>query len=212
VDERGELDRSRVEIEELRAARRRLVQDADDDRRTIERALHGGLHQQLVALAVGLQLLEQAVHAERPAVEPLLDEMRRDIRQALDEAARLAQRIYPATLGSRDLAALLRAAAVTEGVPAFVEVAAGSNYSPDVVMTVYLCWLDTLASELRESRATISVRESEGGLAFEVTGSARSESDLRKLQDRVEALDGHLTVSAGPEEGARLSAFLPLSR
>jgi signal transduction histidine kinase len=212
VDARRELDRLRAEIEELRAARRRHVQAADDDRRAIERALHRGLQQQLVALAVGLQLVGQAVASDPVATKTLLEDMKRDIRCALDEAALLAQRIYPATLEAGALAALLRTAAVTEGVRASVDVTADSSYSPEVVMTVYLCWVDTLVHERSESQVTIGVHESEDGLAFEVTGNrARSDGDLRRLRDRVEALEGRLTIGTGPEGGTRIAGFLPFS-
>ena len=67
------------------------------------------------------------------------------MRRALDEAALLAQRIYPSTLELGGLAALLRSAAVQAGVPANVDVSAGSSYAPEVAMTVYLCWLAALA-------------------------------------------------------------------
>jgi signal transduction histidine kinase len=207
-----ELRRLRVEIEELRAARRRLVLAADDDRRSIERELHGGVLQQLVALAVSLQLAGQAADSDPEAAKTLLDEMGRDVQQALDEATLLAQRIYPAALRSDGLAAMLRVAAVTAGVPAHVDVAAGSDYSSEVVMTIYLCWLDTLAHEPGESRMTISVHESEDGLAFEVTASRARSDHLGRLQDRVEALDGRLTIGTGPDGSTRISGFLPPSR
>lgn len=212
VDARRELDRLRAEIKELRAARRRHVQAADDDRRAIERALHRGLQQQLVALAVGLQLVGRAVDSDLVATKTLLEEMEGDIRHALDEAVLLAQRIYPATLEAGALAALLRTAAVTEGVGASVAVSAESSYPAEVVMTVYLCWLETLVHERSESGVAISVHESEDGLAFEVTGNrARSDGDLRRLRDRVEALEGRLTIGTGPEGGTHIAGFLPLS-
>jgi signal transduction histidine kinase len=208
-----ELDRLRVEIEELRASRERLVLAADDDRRTIERDLHDGVHQHLVAIAVNLQLAGQAAGSDPAAARTLLEEMGRDVLEALEETALLAQRIYPAMLEVGGFAALLRSAAVNAGVPASVEVAADSNYPPEVGMTVYLCWLAVLARGSGEGRATIKVREGANAFAFEVTGNAgRSVADLDRVRDRVEALGGRLTISSRPDHGIRVSGSLPVSR
>lgn len=208
-----ELDRLGVEIEGLRAARKRLVLAADTDRRTIERDLHDGVHQRVIALAVNLQLAGRAADSDPAVAKALLAELVRDVQQALDETALLGQRIYPATLEAGGLAALLRSAAVNAGVPASVDVAAGSNYPPELTMTVYLCWLDMLARGSGETRPTISVREAEDGLVFEVTGdAARSDADLDRVRDRVEALGGRLTIRSGPHRGIRGSGSLPLSR
>jgi signal transduction histidine kinase len=197
----------------LRASLRRLVLAADDDRRAIERDLHDGVYQHLVALAVNLQLAGQAADSNPAAAKSLLEEMRRDVQQALDETALLAQRIHPTTLGADGLAALLRSAALNAGVRASVDVAAGSNYPPEVGMTVYLCWLDTLARGSGETPLTIRVRESEGALDFEVVGNAaRSDADLVRARDRVEALGGRLTVESDAGGSTRVYGALPLSR
>jgi len=189
-------------------ALRRLVLAGDADRRAIERELHGGVQQHLVALAVSLQLVEQAVDSDPDAAKALLEEMRSDVQQALDETARLAQRIYPSTLELGGLGALLRSAAMSAAVPATVEVLTDSSYPPEVVMTVYLCWLALLAGG---GDATIKVREDEDALAFELAGTAVADGDLEGLQDRVEALGGRLKIE--PEAaGIRFSGTLPLGR
>jgi signal transduction histidine kinase len=210
---RAELERLRAEVEGLRASLRRLVLAAQDDRRAIERDLHDGVYQHLVALAVNLQLAGQAADSDPAAAKTLLEEMGRDVQQALDETALLAQRVYPTTLEADDLAALLRAAASNAGVRASVDVAAGSNYPPEVGMTVYLCWLDALARGSDETPLTIRVREGEGALDFEIVGNAaRSDADLVRARDRVEALGGLLTIASGPEGTIRASGSLPRSR
>jgi signal transduction histidine kinase len=208
-----ELDRLRVEIEKLRAAQKRLVLAADADRRTIERDLHDGVHQHLVALAATLQLARLATDSDPAAVEALLEEMSRDVRQALDETALLAQSIYPSMLELGGLAALLRAAAVNAGVPATVDVSDGSSHAPEVAMTVYLCWLALLARGSNERQVTIRVREGGDALTFELVGEASaSDADLDRLRDRVEALGGRLTIEPDPGGGIRLSGSLPLRR
>lgn len=208
-----ELERLRGEIDRLLESRMRLVLAADAERCTIERDLHDGVHQHLVALAVSLQLAGQAADSDLAAAKTLLEEMRRDVQHALEETARLAQRIYPATLEAGGLAALLRLAAVNAGVPASVDVAASSNYPPGVGMTVYSCWLDTLARASGETRAKIRVREDDDALAFEIIGSAAlSDAELERVRDRIEALGGRLTDTSGPDRGIRVSGSLPLSR
>ena len=210
VDVQQELDRLRVEIEKLRAARERLVLAADAERRTIERDLHDGVHQHLVALATTVQLARLATDSDPAAVKALLDEMSRDIRQSLDETALLAQSIYPSTLELGGLAALLRAAAVNADIPATVDVSDSSSHAPEVAMTVYLCWLALIAGGSNETPVTIRVREAEDALTFELVG--KSEAELDGLQDRVEALGGRLTIEPDPGGGIRLSGWLPLRR
>lgn len=183
--------------------RERLVLAADADRRAIERDLHRGVHQYLVALATTLQLARQAADSEPTGVNALLDEMERDVRRALDETSSLSQRIYPATLELGGLGALLRSAAVQAGVPASVDVPASSNYAPEVTFTVYLCWLAALASAMAEQQVTINVAEADGTLSFEL--SAPPEADFEQLQDRIEALGGSLAMEHG-----RLSGSLPV--
>ena len=208
-----ELEQSRLEIEELRAALRRLVLAADAERRTIERDLHDGLRQHLIALAVNLQLAALAAGSDPLEVKTHLEEMGHDVQHALDEAALLAQRIYPAILDAAGLGALMRSAAVSAAVPASVDVIAPSNSPPEVALTLYFCWLTMLAGGSGETRVTITVRESEDTLTFEVVGNAaRSDPDLDHLRDRVEALGGRLAISSGSRGGTRVSGSLPLSR
>ena len=203
----------RVEVERLRASLKRLVVAADADRRMVERELHDGVQQHLIALAVNLQLAGQASGSDAAAARKLLEEMGRDVQQALDETSLLALRIYPATLEAGALGALLRSAAVSAGLPASVDVDAPSNHPPEVVMTVYLCWLNILACLSVKTRARIRVRESEDVLAFELVGNAAcSDADLDYLRDRVEALGGRLVVTSGSDGGTRVSGSLPLSR
>lgn len=209
---RETLDRLRLEVAELRASRRRLVLAADADRRRIERDLHQGVQQRLVALAVALRTAGSLADAD-PAAKALLEEMERDVQQALDAAAQLAQRIYPPLLEAGGLASALRAAAVSSGIPASVEVEAGSTYPPELARTVYFCWLEALDQAGGETRVAISVREGERALAFEIVeDGTRSGADFAALCGRVEALGGRLTIQPEPGHGTRVSGSLPLWR
>ena len=214
------LDRLRLEVAELHASRERLVLAGDADRRRIERELHEGVQQHLVALAVNLQLVGQSVALDPAAAEALLDEMERDIQLALDEAAQLAQRIYPRLLEAGGLAVALRSAAVSAGIAASVDVGASTSYPPDVTRTVYLCCVKALEHAGAEARAKVTVRDEHGEVAFEVVehgsssavAAAHSDAGLEGLRDRVEALGGHLTVGSNRGGGTRVSGSLPLSR
>ncbi|MGH3079390.1 MAG: sensor histidine kinase [Gaiellaceae bacterium] len=206
------LERLRTEVAELRVSRERLVLSADADLRRIERDLHEGVQQHVVALAVNLQLAESLAVPDPAAAKTLLEEMRRDVQQAIDEAARLAERIYSQSLEMGNLAAALRAAAVSGQTPASVEVAMDSRCPPEVARTVYLCWLEALEHHHSETRATISVREGEGVLAFEVVADTGSDAGLEEVRDRVEALGGRLTIRPEPGHEVRLTGSLPLSR
>lgn len=207
-----EIEELRAEVAELRASRERLVLAADAERRRIERELHGGVQQQLVAIAVRLQLAQSALDSDPAAAKALLEELGRDVQDALDEAARLAQRIH-APLLELGLGAALRAAAVGAGVPASVEASVGAGHPLEVLHTVYACWVDALSHAGDPAPAAITVREEDGALAFEVVRSAALlYVGLDALRDRVEALGGTVTAQPEPGGGVRVSGSLPLSR
>lgn len=200
----------RAEIAALRASRERLVLAADAERRSIERELHGGLQQHLVALAVRLQLAESALDTDPAAAKALLDEMSRDVQEATEEASRLAHRTYVPLL-ELGLAAALRSAAVSVGVPGTVEVSADSSHPPEILQTVHTCWVDALA-HAGDPPPAIGVREEDSALIVEVVRDTRPESRLDAFRDRVEALGGTLTVQPDPDGAVRVTASLPLSR
>ena len=107
-DDTHDTDALRRELEELRASRLRLTLAADADRRALERDLHDGLQQRLVALAVELQLLEASLDSDSARARELLEEVVRDVDRALAEAGQLADRIYPSSLLTGGFAAALR--------------------------------------------------------------------------------------------------------
>jgi signal transduction histidine kinase len=210
---RERLDRLCLEAAELRASRKRLVLAADADRRLIERDLHTGVQQHLVALAVNLQRVSGLVDADPMAANALLEEMGHDVQQALDETAQLAQRIYAPLLESSGLAAALRSAVTMAGISVSIEVAAGSDYTPEFAGRVYLCCLEALASAEAGARATLEVRDENGMVAIElVEDGAPSAAGIDRLRDRIEALGGRLTIRPEPGRGTRVSGSLPLAR
>ena len=190
----------------MRESRRRLVLSGDAERRRTERALHEGVQQDLVALAVNLQLAGALVESDPAAAKTLLDETARDVQRALDDTARLAQRIHPPLLEAGGLAAALRAAAVGLGVPASVAVAAIHGYAAATVLTVYRCCVEALERAGSDGRVTIAVRADDEALVFDIATQPAVELDA--LRDRVEALGGNITIEAEPD-GTRVTGALP---
>lgn len=211
---RESLDRLSREVEELRASRRRLVQAADADRRRIERELHDGPQQDLVGLAVNLQLARRLVDVDPAAASTLLDELRRDVQAALDEARELAQRIYPPLLEAGGLGVALRSVAARIGVRTRVQVAAGVACPSEVAGTVYFCCAAALERAGDGASATVTIHEDDGALVFEIVDDGAGSdagTDLAAILDRVAALGGRLAIVSEPGRGTRISGSLPLT-
>jgi signal transduction histidine kinase len=211
------LDRLREEVAKLRASRHGSALADDAERRGIERELHDGPQQALVALAVKLQLARDLLDSDPVAAKELLEEMGGDVQRALDETAKLAHRIYPPLLEAGGLAAALRAAAVSAGVRTKIEVATLDGCPPELAGAVYFCCRAGLERVGAGAQATIVVRIADGALVFELVqdepGAAESGSERAfELQcDRVEALGGRLTIRSDPGHGIRVSGSLPVS-
>jgi len=205
--------RLEVEIASLRGSRRRLAEANHSERRAIERDLHDGVQQHLVALAVDLQRLAGLIDRDEDAAKALIAEMRTNIRVALEEATRLATRAYPPVIDGRGLAAALRSAANEAGVAALVEVPALVDHPPEITAALYWTWVDAIAAASPGSESTISVFDTDGGVTFAMTITGQHAGrDLDRLRDRIEALDGRLSLDDGNEAGTRLQGWLPLPR
>ena len=195
------------QVEALHASRKRLLLAADAERCRIERDLHEGVQQYLVALAVNLQLAAELTKSDPAGAATLLTEMGRDVQQALDGIARLAQQIYP-QLDAVGFGAALRSAAVSAGIRASVDADVEAGSPPELLATAYWCWLDLLDRATPGERATITVREHDGALAFELVGDHPVGAVVR---DRVEALGGTLTIESEPGDRTRVVGSLPLA-
>lgn len=207
------VDRLQTELADLRRSRRRMAETAHADRRAIERALHDGVQQHLVALAVDLRRLADLVDSEPTAAKALVHEMAANVQGALEETGVLAQTVYPPLLEVRGFASALRSASERAGLTARVDVQASARYPPDITAAVYWSCVEALSSASNGSRATVTVLESDGALTFDVTIVGYHSADrLDRLRDRVEALDGRLTVDDRPDGGSRVHGWLPLSR
>ena len=207
-------ERLRLEVEELRGSRERLVLAADADRRRLERDLHDGLQQLLVALTANLQFLDRLVDGDSDSARRLIGELKRDLRRALEETQRLAERIYPPLIGIGGLAASLRAAFAGLGIPARVEVAPEVDGPSRAATAVYFCTLAALRNAVSGSRATVAVREEQRSLVFDLTVDllASAPATVVTIRDRVEALGGRLSEEHEPGGGLRVQGSIPLAR
>src|SRR5438876_914557 len=160
----------RLEVEELRASRARVVAAADRERRRIERGLHDGVQQHLIALAVNLQLARELAASDPDALMAHLEEIAKDVRDALESVRALAHGIYPSLLLDRGLADALRGAASGVGIPTRVETGP-ERYPPDIEAAVYFCCLQVLEAidgAKPAARATVRVWPEHESLRFEV--------------------------------------------
>jgi signal transduction histidine kinase len=192
-------------VDRLRA----LLLADDGERRMFERALHDGIQQQLIALAVDLQLLRGLVETDPQGAAGLLDGVRAGVARALDELGGLAQRIHPPLLDTQGLVAALRMAAAAAPIPAQVEGSVEAGVAPEVAVTVYRCCVATLAAAqgAPDPRATVTVRSGGGMLEFAVE-LARARVDagaLDGLAGRVHVLGGTLEVAP-----SRVAGRLPV--
>jgi DNA-binding response OmpR family regulator len=206
------VEQLRREADELCASRTRLVLAADADRRRIERELHDGAQQDLVGLAVKLQQVRGLVDCDPAAAGVLVDEMRGDVKEALDRLRSLAQRIHPPQLEAGGLPAALRSAAASAGVRVRIDVGANGVYPQEVSTAVYLCIVAAF-ERLVGTTAAIGIRERNGTVAFEIVaeevGVDPADAHLAAIRDRVGALGGRLTITAVSGGGMRIAGSLP---
>jgi signal transduction histidine kinase len=206
-------------IGELRASRQRIVSAQDDRARKLERDIHDGAQQQLVALAVKLRLAARLADGDAKTVA-LLSEIEGDAGDALENLRDLARGIYPPLLADKGLAAALEAQARKAAVPVRVEAEGVGRYPQEIEATVYFCCLEALqnvAKYAAANRATIRIDQADGALAFSVTddgagfepATARLGSGLTNMRDRLEALGGALEIASAPGTGTRLSGRVP---
>jgi signal transduction histidine kinase len=208
-------------IDDLKASRRRLVRAQDEERQRIERNLHDGAQQQLVALTVQLTLLEDA--ADDPGeVRQLADELRAGLHAALDDLRALARGIYPPLLADQGLAAALQAQAGKTALPVLVEADGIWRYRRDAEATAYFCILEALqnvAKYARASRATVALACPDGHLEFIVTddgdgfdtAKATHGTGLQGMADRLAVVGGALRIDSAPGSGTTISGTLPVA-
>jgi len=208
-------------IEELRASRQRLVAAQDEERRRLERNIHDGAQQQLVALQVQQRLAEKLVERDPTKARELLARLQEETATALDDLRDLARGIYPPLLADQGLAAALEAQARKAAIPVTVEPDRIGRYPQDVEATVYFCVLEALnnvAKYAQATSATVRLAQANGHLTFTATDDGQGfdpratgyGTGLQGMADRLDAIGGSLTVDSTPGIGTTVSGTVPV--
>ena len=207
----------REQLAEVRASRTRLVEAADAARRRVERDLHDGAQQRLVAVGLALRLARSRLTSPPDELDALLVEAGEELSAALAELRELARGIYPALLTDAGLGPALASLAERAPVPVVLEGVPSQRNPEPVEQTCYFVVSEAVTNAAKHasaSRVAVSVVPDGGDLRVEVAddgvGGADAEgSGLRGLADRVAALGGHLLVSSPARGGTRVTATLP---
>ena len=217
VTDRRAAEEARTE--ELRASRVRIVQAADEARRKIERDLHDGAQQRLVALALDVRLARSRVEREPESAAPYLARLGEELAEASAELRELARGIHPSVLTDRGLGPAIAAIADRSPVPVDIVEVPADRPSRAAETTAYFTVSEALtnvAKYAQATRATVRIAAEDGTLVVEVRddgiggAAAGTGSGLSGLSDRVGAIDGTLTVTSPPGEGTLVRAVLPL--
>jgi signal transduction histidine kinase len=205
-------------VDELRARREQLVEVVEAERRRIERDLHDGAQQRLVALAMNLGMAKDKFDKDPAAARVLLDEAHADAKQAMIELRNLARGIHPAVLSDRGLDAALSSLAGRAPVPVAVEVRVPERPPAAIETTAYFVVAEALtniAKHAGATRAAVTVARQNGHLKVEVTDDGIGGADtargtgLAGLVDRVTAVDGTVRLSSPVGGPTTLTVELP---
>jgi signal transduction histidine kinase len=208
-------------IEELRASRQRLVAAQDQERRKIERNIHDGAQQQLVALQVKLGLAKSLAGRDPDKERELIDQLQAETQAALEDLRDLARGIYPPLLADSGLVAALEAQARKASLPVEVEAEAIGRYPQEAEAAVYFCALEALQNVSKyavASHARVRLSQRNGRLTFEVRddglgfdpATTKAGSGLTNMADRLEALGGSLNVTSQPGVGTTVTGTIPV--
>jgi signal transduction histidine kinase len=209
-------------LRELQASRQRIVAAQDEERRKLERNLHDGAQQQLVALQVKLSLAERLAE-EDCRVKDQLSALRTEAGEALENLRDLARGIYPPLLADQGLMAALQAQARKATFPVTIEADGIGRYPQDAEAAVYFCCLEALQNVAKYANATeaiVRVRSDDSQLSFSISddgvgfdpSSTSYGTGLQGMADRLAARGGQLSVTSSPGQGAVVEGWLPIDR
>jgi signal transduction histidine kinase len=210
------LENARLHAE-VRAAGTRVLEATQSERRRLERDLHDGAQQRLVALSLELGMLEAKL-GDDPDARKRLAEARGELTRSLDELRELARGLHPAVLTGHGLEIALEGLATRAPVPVRLTVAVDGRLPEAVEVATYFVVSESLtnvAKYAQASTASVDVVRANGDVVIDVVddgvggADAAAGSGLRGLADRVEALGGHLRVTSPAGDGTRLHAEIP---
>jgi signal transduction histidine kinase len=207
-------------VSEVHESRARIQATADDERRRIERDIHDGAQQRLVALRINLELAAEQTEPDDPARAQVLRELGSDVDTAIDEVRSLARGIYPGVLADRGLVAALRSAARQAALPTSVLAAGVDRYSREIETAAYFCCLEALQNAGKHAHgATAAVVElsDHGVLRVEVrddgagfdAATVSPGAGFVNMRDRLAAVDGELATISSPGHGTRVIVTIP---
>jgi signal transduction histidine kinase len=211
----------RAQAAELRESRARIVASGDAERRRVERNIHDGAQQNLVALAIGLRLARDLLETDPHEAARMLDEMNGEVQNAVAELRELAHGIYPPLLADGGLAPALQAAAARCPLPVEVDVATPARFEQATESAVYFCCLEALQNSAKHAPgATVGIRVwyDNGTLFFQVSddgpglnpdATARGHG-LVNMTDRLGAIGGTVQWSSQPGQGMEVSGSVPV--
>jgi signal transduction histidine kinase len=208
-------------VAELRESRARILAAADDERRRIERDLHDGGQQRLVALRIRLELAEESMDLDPDRTRRMLHRLGDDIDAAIDDLRSLAADVYPSLLAARGLSDAIRTAAVQSPLPVSVEVNGSDRYQEEVETAAYFCCLEALQNVAKHApdAKTVSISLNRNGdLRFEVRddgpgfamNGSNPGSGLVNMRDRIEAVGGELAIRSRPGAGTEVVGTIPV--
>ncbi|MEV0224084.1 histidine kinase [Streptomyces sp. NPDC050704] len=207
----------RAHVDELRGSRARVIEAGQQERQRLERNLHDGAQQRLIALSLDLAMLESSLDGD-PAARTRLSQARGEIATSLAELRDVARGLHPAVLSAHGLAVALESLTARAPLPVRLTVRLDGRLAEAVEVAAYYVVCESLANigkHARATAATVSVAQADGRLVVEVLDDGRGGADteggsgLRGLADRVEALDGRLRVWTSSGNGTRVQAELP---
>ncbi len=215
-----ELQRTNIELEE---SRRRIVSAGDAERRKLERNLHDGAQQHLVAMAVRLRMAEELVEDDPPEAVRAIEALRETLKDAIAELRALAHGIFPPLLSSGGLTEALPSAATRAALQTTVETNGIGRYSQEIESTVYFCCLEAMQNAGKhageEAEVEVTVVERDGTLTFTVhddgagftpgpTGATGH--GFVNMADRLGTVRGKLHVTSAPGQGTTIRGTIPL--
>jgi signal transduction histidine kinase len=208
-------------VDDLRASRRRIVAAQDERAKALERNIHDGAQQQLVALTVRLRIAEQLAERDPSAMAETLRDLQAQATTALEDLRDLARGIYPPLLADKGLSAALEAQARKAAVPVDLESSDVGRYPQEIESAIYFCVLEALnnvAKYAQARSAVISLARADGMLSFEVrddgqgfdSASLTYGTGLQGMADRLDAVGGRLTVRSAPGDGSAVRGEIPV--
>ncbi|MGZ4132072.1 MAG: histidine kinase [Actinomycetota bacterium] len=205
----------------LRASRQRIVAAQDAERRRLERNIHDGAQQHLVALAVKLRLAKGLLAKDPERARTLLDELRGEVGEALDTLSALSLGIYPPLLEQQGIAPALAAQYTRSNLPVRLHTDGTGRYPIEIEAAVYFCALEALQNAAKYARATtidVTLAEREGALSFEVRDDGAgfdvtlnsNGTGLAGMRDRLAVFGGDAEITSAPGRGTSVVGRVPL--